>query len=209
MALLLRERPPEYVRVAQGRLPPLRQFVLVVDRLPDRAQLDLLPGAPRLLREPGDAVVRIRFDWPARTVADAVVGAVREVEALGIRAVRVDARDWVTLQDIADRIGRSRETVRLWSLGRMGPGAFPPPLNLGRDTAFYSWAEVLAWLRARVGVSLPEEEPVLAVANLVLQARALAPRVERVEALCGLLREGSPLDATPTRLRDDDVIEEA
>jgi len=123
----------------------------------------------------------LRVTRRAGSLAAAIHGAVVELEAHGLRAVRVDARDWVTLEGIAARIGRAREVVRLWACARVGPGRFPAPLNPGCHTLFYSWLEVAGWLgtaghlpgEVRVDV----DAPVLAAANLALQLRTLAPRV--------------------------------
>lgn len=109
-------------------------------------------------------------------MAEAVANAIRRTERAGLSVLRVDADDWVTIADIARRVGRSREAVRLWSLGLLGPGGFPPPLNPGRETSFFSWTEVGRWLE-RVGFDLADEEPVLAAANLAVQLRALIPRL--------------------------------
>jgi hypothetical protein len=140
-----------------------------------------------VLWDPGAGSVRLRFDWPAWSLPEAVIDAVRAVERVGLRVLRVDVDDWVTLADIAQRVGRSRETARLWASGRLGPGDFPPPLNPGRGTTFYSWAEVAPWLRSRVGVNVPDDEPTLAAANLVIQLRALLPRVAGGRALLDLI----------------------
>jgi hypothetical protein len=184
---VLMERPGQYVHVERGEMPPARRFTLVVDRAPDPAQVRDLEPAAVVLWDPGSGTVRLWLDWPAWSLTEAVVDAVHAVEATGLRVLRVDADDWVTAGDVARRIGRSRETVRLWAAGRMGPGGFPPPLNPGRDTTFYSWAEVLAWLRHRGGIDLPDDEPVLAAANLAVQLRALMRRVPRARALLRLL----------------------
>jgi hypothetical protein len=181
------ERPGDYVRVPHGDMPPVRQFTVVVDRMPDEAQVRALGPLALVLWDPGVATVRVRFDWPARSVAEAVADAVRWLDRSGLRALRVDADDWVTVADVAQRIGRSRETVRLWSIGRLGPAGFPPPLNPGRDTTFYSWVEVQEWLRARMGLDPPYEDPTLAAANLALQVRALLPRVPQGRVLADLV----------------------
>lgn len=181
------ERPGRYVRTGGGDLPPLRRFAVVVDRVPDAAQARVIGQVATVLWDPGLASVRLWFEWPAPTVAEAIVGAVRLLEQAGLRALRVDAGDWVTAGDIAERIGRSRETVRLWATGRFGPGGFPPPLNPGRGTSFYSWAEVVPWLRAELDLDLPYEEPVLAAANLTLQLRRLLPRVSGARMLLDLM----------------------
>lgn len=139
-----------------------QRFTLVVDRAPGRVTVDV----------------------EAPTLVDAVADAIAHLEFTGLTVLRADHRDWVTLADVAARVGRSRETVRRWTTGRLGPGGFPPPLNPGRDTAFYSWAEVAPWLRDRMGFDLPDDEPVLAATNLALQLRALAPRIRHA----GLIR---------------------
>lgn len=184
---VLMERPGEYVRIERGGLPPVRRFALVVDRVPDGAQARALEPAAVPLWDPGSGTVRLWLDWPARSLTEAVVAGVRAVEATGLRVLRVDANDWVTAGDVAQRVGKSRETVRLWAAGRMGPGGFPPPLNPGRDTTFYSWAEVLSWLRHRAGLDLPDDEPALAAANLAVQLRTLMRRVPQAGELLRLL----------------------
>jgi hypothetical protein len=168
---------------------PLQQFSLVVDRPVGRAlrrHLGDLTAPPRVECGP-DGTQRLAFDRPAAELIRAVALAISEVEAAGLRVVRVDDRDWVTLADVAARIGRSREAVRLWALGRQGPGGFPPPLNPGMDTTFYSWAAVSPWLRERMGYDLPDDEPVLVATNLALQLRALAPRIREMHLIRGLL----------------------
>jgi hypothetical protein len=186
---MVMERVGHYVR-HDREPPPTQQFALVVNRLPSPTQIrGLLRKAQTagVVWDPAGGPVRICFEVVAATLTEAIVVGVRCVEAVGLRALRVDAHDWVTLGDIAERIGRSRETVRLWAANRLGPGDFPPPLNPGRDTSFYSWAEVLPWLRHRVGCDLPDEEPVLAAVNLALQLRALAPQVSQMHLVRDLV----------------------
>jgi hypothetical protein len=123
---------------------------------------------------------------------DGILRAVRRCESSGLAPMRVWAHDWLTLAEIAERVGRSREIARLWSIGRVGPADFPPPLNPGGATSFYSWAEVGPWLR-RAGHAVPREEPMLAAMNLALQLRRLAPRITRMDSVvaCAVDRRGS------------------
>lgn len=141
-----------------------------------------------MLEEPFDPMVRIRFDWPASTQTGAIAAAVRAVESCELRVLRVDNEDLVTTADVAHRVGMSRETARLWAVGQMGPGGFPPPVNPRRETTFYAWSEVLPWLRERKDMDLPEEEPALVAANLAIRLRALLPRLARPELILDLLR---------------------
>lgn len=93
-----------------------------------------------LLHEPTGAPSRLLVRRTADNLAEAIVSAVEDLEKQGVQPVRLVTDDWVTLADIARRVGRSRENVRLWSIGRYGPGGFPSPVNPGLNTAFYSWA---------------------------------------------------------------------
>jgi hypothetical protein len=117
---------------------------------------------------------------------DAILDCIRRCEAAGLSPMRLCTGDWVTLQDVAARIGRSREAVRLWSIGRNGPGGFPPPLNPGSKTEFYSWAEVSPWLRHK-GLDVPHVEPMLTAMNLALQLRHLIPQLAHVEPMFNCL----------------------
>lgn len=90
----------------------------------------------------------------------------------------------VTLAEIADRAGRSRENVRRYSIGERGGGDFPPPVNPGGEgTIFYRWSEVVPWLRDHIGLDVTVEEPALVVANHLLQARDQAARVPHCSVL--------------------------
>ncbi|MGN9909366.1 hypothetical protein ACTMTJ_17620 [Phytohabitans sp. LJ34] len=169
----------------------LHRFALIVDRLPDRA--DAAQVADRhgdIFLAPGHHEVTVQR--AALSLAEAVVSAVHDLEALDLQPVRVCDNDWVTLAHIAERIERSRELVRLWSIGRYGPGDFPPPLNPGRDTKFYSWTEVAVWLRRHMDVDVDRPDPTLVVANLLLQARRLAPSTRSREVLGNLVDSYRP-----------------
>jgi hypothetical protein len=140
---------------------------------------------------------RIRVELGSDPYAS-VLEAIREVERNGVRPLRVNAHDWLTLADISARLGVSRELVRLWSIGQQGPGRFPPPLNPDSATSFYSWAEVSVWVRRHTRYG-PEtlDEPALIAMNLALQLRSMAHRITSLDAVvnCILRQEGG----SPTR----------
>jgi hypothetical protein len=164
----------------------LHHFALILERQPDERQASALVAAHQdIYLVPDQREVTVQRE--ASTRAEAVASAVHDLEAVALQPIRVYDGDWVTIADIGDRIGRSRENVRLWAVGRYGPGGFPPPLNPGRETKFYSWAEVSTWLRGHTALDVPFNEPDLVVANLLLQARRLAPRVRDSGVLSSLL----------------------
>ncbi len=71
------------------------------------------------------------------------------IEKLGVVVDDIDD-DLVDLSEIACRIGRSRETVRLWSLGRRGSGHFPMPCGvLPGSLKVWEWDAVNTWLTER------------------------------------------------------------
>jgi hypothetical protein len=165
-------------------------FTVVLDRRPTDDELDALHAAgcddAAFGVEQGLSVAE--FDREAPTLADAIASAVRAVESAGLVALRVLDEDLVTLADVGERIGQSRESVRRYTTGERGPGGFPPPANPGREgTVFYRWSEVAPWVREHLGVDVPDTDPALVVANLVLQARQHRGQVEHMSALADLL----------------------
>jgi hypothetical protein len=166
-----------------------QQFVLLIATTTGQLEAILERcGDATTAREPRRQTLEVSFDREAPTLVDAIVSAIRDLEAIGVPAAHVrDDDDLVTLADVADRVGRSREAVRLWSIGRTGPGGFPPPVDMGISTAFYRWSQVAPWVRDRMGMQVHDPEPVLAAINLALQLRALAPRVSRMDAVRSLL----------------------
>ncbi|MEU4559624.1 hypothetical protein AB0F72_14665 [Actinoplanes sp. NPDC023936] len=163
---------------------------MVLSRRPTDEEID------RLLAEgPDDVIFGVErgvpiaeFDREAANLAEAIVSAVRDLDASGLEAVRVLDEDLVTLADVADRLGQSRESVRRYVTGERGPGGFPPPVNPQRDgTLFYRWSEVAPWVTDQLGLTVPDANPTLVMANLVLQARGVVERVEGAPALTHLL----------------------
>jgi hypothetical protein len=169
---------------------PVHVFTFVLDRRPDDEELDALMHAGC-----DDAIFGVEHDLPiaqfdreAPALADAIASAVRDVESAGLRVLRVLDEDLLTLADIGDRIGQSRESIRRYATGKRGGGGFPLPVNPGREgTVFYRWSEVAPWLRNRLGIEVPDTDPALVVANLVLQARQHRDRVVHMSALNDLL----------------------
>ena len=82
----------------------------------------------------------------ARSFVEAVLGAVPHAVP-----VAVD-RDLVSVTDIADRVGVTREAVRHWSSGKRRAGRFPTPLGSPSGSKVWEWSAVHAWLRHNLGV---------------------------------------------------------
>jgi hypothetical protein len=176
---------------ARKTLTRVQQFVIVVTKMPTQRQLDRLVGRRAdlsVVSYPEEGYAEVMFDREAPMLIDAILSGIRDLERVGLVASSVrDDDDLVTLATIADRIGKSREAIRLWSIGRLGPGGFPRPVDHNIRTAYYRWSQVAPWLRDRMGIDVPDPEPVVAAINLALQLRAMAPRVSHMDAVRALI----------------------
>lgn len=100
-----------------------------------------------------DSTQYMDFTREAASLYEAISSAIADAESVdGLRVVRIADPDLVSMSEIAVRIGRSRECVRLWVLGKRGPGGFPAPLNNPHDRyRFWRWSDVEGWLRGVLG----------------------------------------------------------
>ena len=88
-----------------------------------------------------NGVAFLEFDREASSPREAVLSAIRQVESVGFRVVRVEPDEWVSATEIAERTKRSRESIRLLAAGRRGPGNFPPPLaGARRRMRLWRWS---------------------------------------------------------------------
>lgn len=95
-----------------------------------------------------DGTWTAEFDREAGSFPEALTSAVRAVRASGLIVRRVEPDDLVTMSELADRLGRTIESVRLLTSGRRGDGSFPGPVV--RTTSrghLWSWAQVARWDR--------------------------------------------------------------
>lgn len=110
-----------------------------------------------------DGTVLGFFDREAPTGQDAVISTVLDVERTGIgaRVLRVQADDdWLTASEIAERVGRSRQSVALLARGERGPGDFPAPVARQRSAnPLWRWSEVEAWFEGYDPDAVPAHGP--------------------------------------------------
>ena len=94
------------------------------------------------------------FDREAESFAEAVFSATERFETAvtGARVVHLEPDDLVTMSEIAERVGRTRESVRLLISGDRGSGGFPPPATHFRGRQrMWRWQEVAVWFAERLG----------------------------------------------------------
>lgn len=88
------------------------------------------------------------FDREAESLADAVFSATNQLESTvpNARVVHLEPDDLVTMSEIAERVGRTRESIRLLISGARGPGGFPAPATHFRSRQrMWRWQEVAIW----------------------------------------------------------------
>jgi predicted DNA-binding transcriptional regulator AlpA len=140
------------------------------------------------------------FDRDADTLSDAIVSAIDQVESVpGLKVRRVDEQDLVSPSDIADRIGRSRQSIWQLANGARGGGDFPPPAaTIGSDRSLWRWSDVADWFarRGELTEAAAERTHVIGAVNGYLNARN---HLDHIGDLAARLRVGH-LVATDVRL---------
>ena len=123
------------------------------------ASLGLVSRAfPEAAVSEAGALTTVRATFSALGPAAAVSRLVERVTKAVPPAVpvRVD-QDLVSVSDIAQRVGRTRESVRLLVDAKRGPGGFPPPVGvIGDGTRVWPWSVVLDWFNKVLGIDLRE-----------------------------------------------------
>jgi predicted DNA-binding transcriptional regulator AlpA len=129
-----------------------------------------------------DGTFLYEFDRVAPTLPDALATALSELTSALPEAtvLRVHEYDLPNIRDIAERCGRSVESVRLLVRGKRGPGGFPPAAGklVGRMQV-WRLAEVAEWFELRLGEPLPDtaDSAFLQAFNDALDLRRLASRL--------------------------------
>lgn len=129
------------------------------------------------------------FTREAPSLEEAALSAITDIESVdGIEVIRIADAGIFTVADIAERTGRTRESVRLLIEGKRGPGGFPPPVTdpRRRRNRLWYWPEVARWFESTgVGRAASDQEQILAAINAWLELRRLRKTVEpeRWEAL--------------------------
>ncbi|MET7397690.1 hypothetical protein ABZS66_29805 [Dactylosporangium sp. NPDC005572] len=160
----------------------LRQFRLVVagDITEERADRLLWRAVDACVEAGPDGAGWVAFDRPAPTLVDAVVAGVRDLDAAGLVPDRATGDDpLVTVETVAERVGRPAEVVRGWAL--------PPPVGPHPRRPVFDWPAVMGWLVRHEDYLVPDDDATLEAVTLALRVRTLAPRVDRLEPIRSLL----------------------
>ncbi|MBP6014173.1 MAG: hypothetical protein KBA31_18235 [Alphaproteobacteria bacterium] len=91
--------------------------------------------------------VVLQFTREASNVAEAVASAIRDVHRAGARVRRIAPDSYVTISDIAERSGLTRQAISLYANAERGAGDFPRPLlRANTDSPLWDWLSVARWL---------------------------------------------------------------
>ena len=123
----------------------------------------------------------MEFSRRARSLQDAIVSAIHNVQKAGIGAqvLRVDESNLVTAAEISRRIQRSRQLVHQYMTGQRGPGGFPPPeCHLIEGSPLWAWRAVSYWL-VQNSLLRPEESWNAEVVEAINQVLESARRRQR------------------------------
>ena len=153
-------------------------FTLIVEGpdLQDESCIDALfeAGCDDAAIGRSDGVQFVDFDREAATLDRAILSAVDDVEKLeGVEVVRIADAGLASLSDIAARLGRTRESIRLLVSGARGPGGFPKPVTDPRGRyRLWRWSDVERWCVERLGETLPiSQDEVTAAFSAALELR--------------------------------------
>ncbi len=137
-----------------------------------------------------DGIQYADVDREAPSLEEAILSAIFDIERVeGAVVVRIADAGLVTMADVAERTGRTRESVRLLVSGRRGPGGFPPPVTDPRGRyRLWRWADVERWFSVVFGEHQGGEGPdIEAIINAGLELRHLSHRSNAEQR--ALLRE--------------------
>ena len=112
------------------------------------------------------------FTREATSFEEAVMLGIQQVESVpGLRVLRVEPDDLVTMSEIAGRLGRTRESIRLLVSGDRGHGGFPPPVSHVRDRfRLWRWSDVAEWA-GQVSLEERQRAKFVAALNAALELR--------------------------------------
>jgi len=159
----------------------IHQFTLTLNRRPTDEEIDGLheAGCDDATVERGGEVTEIHFDREADSIAAAVVSAARDIATVpGLWPTRAMRDELVTLRDMAERLERTYESVRLLAAGKRGPGGFPEPvITTNSGVHVWQWPQVAQWLHDELNLPINSPPRELLLADRILATQHLLREV--------------------------------
>jgi len=160
------------------------------DALEDSDANRLYDAFEEVLVETGPKGHWVGFDRPAGSFLDAIVEALKQVIDMGFEPLAVED-ELVSIADIAERTGRTRQSVSMLVGGQRGGGGFPAPVAGNVRSPLWHWADVASWFEGDDGQQrvTGERSRIVAAINGALANRGLARErpgdLERIRAAVG------------------------
>ncbi|KYK44091.1 hypothetical protein [Bradyrhizobium sp. 191] len=120
----------------------------------------------------------VDFTREAKSVSEAIVTAVRDVQTAGARVDRIEPDPLVSLSDIAARTGLTRAAMTQYSKGQRARDFPPPVARVTSDSPLWDWAAVAIWLFHHDKLSRDEAMAAAAVRAANEAIRSRTPRLE-------------------------------
>src|ERR1700722_18114035 len=115
----------------------------------------------------------VDFAREAKSIDEAVLSAMKDVEAVGARVERIEPDPLVSLADIAARTGMSRAAMTQYSKGQRGKDFPPPVARVTSDSPLWDWAAVAKWLFQNAKISRDEaiQAEAMKAVNAAIESR--------------------------------------
>jgi hypothetical protein len=101
-------------------------------------------------------VIVIDFAREAATMTRAVISAIRDVQSAGVTIERIEPDYLVSVSDISERTGLSRQAISLYARGERGKDFPAPKAKVMSDHPLWDWYAVAHWLYGKDLVSRSE-----------------------------------------------------
>ena len=135
-------------------------------------------------------VIILEFHREAVSFSKAVASAYEDVLRTGAEVERIEPDHLVSLSEIADRAGLTRQAVSLYTRAERGENFPPPVAKVTSKHPLWDWPEVAEWLFEKGTLTRDEvvRAKIVKEANLHLEACDAAADnfVRRLEAVEGL-----------------------
>lgn len=97
-------------------------------------------------------VIIAEFSREAVSFSKAVSSAYEDVQRTGAKVERVEPDHLVSLSDIAERSGLTRQAISLYTRAERGSGFPNPVARVTSNSPLWDWLEVTEWLHAHARI---------------------------------------------------------
>lgn len=112
-----------------------------------------------------NGILSLDFDREAACLEDAIMSAIHDIENSTQAKVDHLEGSLVTLSEIAEKTGFTKQAISLFIKGQRGAGMFPVPFaGINSTSPIWRWSEVLQWLFVNKKIT---DETLIAEAKII------------------------------------------